>query len=79
LEYSYLPFSIALKVKSGNSGAFNDSDMSYMTNSSTGTGASQSRSTLGKSGRVELIATSYETLKQWVVGINHLISNSRGF
>ena len=26
-------------------------------------------------GRVELIATSYETLKNWIIGINLLVSN----
>ncbi len=28
-------------------------------------------------GRVELIATSYETLKNWIIGINLLVSNKK--
>jgi hypothetical protein len=28
-------------------------------------------------GRVELIATSYEVLKNWIIGINLLVSNKK--
>jgi hypothetical protein len=28
-------------------------------------------------GRVELIATSYETLKNWIIGVNLLVSNKK--
>ena len=28
-------------------------------------------------GRVELVATNYETLKNWIIGINLLVSNKK--
>ena len=32
---------------------------------------------LGSQGRVELIATNYETMKNWIIGINLLVSNKK--
>lgn len=68
MDCSYLPFSIALH-------RMNTSRQSVNVTESTSSSMNHSRSSVGfeKSGRIELIATSYEVLKQWTVGINTLL------
>jgi hypothetical protein len=80
IDSTFYPFSIAL---SGSSGSTRDNESRCSTPSLglSSITSHQSKSNNGSSrtndgyGRVELIATSYSILKEWVLGINLLISN----
>ena len=61
VESSYLPFSIA--VTKG-------------LDSSASTSINSRSSHKDRTGRIDLIATSYETLKAWILGINMLIKQN---